>query len=102
MRSSGPVSWATSARRPRPGHGQSADPPGRHQPGTGELNFATILRALDDGGYEGHVGLEDKPLGSNRETLPSGTGMGLTLGGGGRAAPGESLLWVTAMGYPFG
>ncbi len=65
---------------PRIGHVQIADPPGRHQPGTGELNFTTILGALDAADYPGYVGLEYKPLGSTR----------------------ESLLWVTSMGYTFG
>jgi len=80
QRAEGNIIATLRALLSRIGHVQIADPPGRHQPGTGELNFATILRALDDGGYEGHVGLEYKPLGSTR----------------------ESLLWVTAMGYTFG
>jgi len=47
------------------GHVHVADVPGRHQPGTGELNFANILKELDHAGYDGYVGLEFEP------TIPS-------------------------------
>src|SRR5690606_39231536 len=43
-------------------HVQFADNPGRHEPGTGEINYATIVKALDDAGYEGWVGAEYRPL----------------------------------------
>ncbi len=42
-------------------HVQIADNPGRHQPGTGELNFAFLFEELDRLGYAGHVGLEYVP-----------------------------------------
>lgn len=45
----------------RIGHVQIADNPGRAEPGTGEINFAMILRRLDTLGYSGHVGCEYKP-----------------------------------------
>jgi hydroxypyruvate isomerase len=45
----------------RVGHVQIADHPGRHQPGTGEIDFAALFELLDDGGYEGAVGLEYVP-----------------------------------------
>jgi hydroxypyruvate isomerase len=48
-------------------HIQIADSPGRGQPGTGELNFDYILGRLDELGYEGHVGLEYKPLDGDTE-----------------------------------
>ncbi len=38
-----------------------ADVPGRHEPGTGELNYANIFRALREAGYEGFVGFEFEP-----------------------------------------
>jgi hydroxypyruvate isomerase len=44
------------------GHVQFADCPGRHEPGTGELPFATILADLQKAGYSGPVGLEFTPL----------------------------------------
>ena len=40
---------------------QIADVPGRHQPGTGELNYTRIFAALDDIGYDGYIGLECWP-----------------------------------------
>lgn len=45
----------------RIGHIQIADNPGRHQPGTGEINFPAVFRALDEMGYPGYVGLEYVP-----------------------------------------
>lgn len=40
------------------GEVQVADVPGRCQPGTGEVNYPTIARALADMGYSGPVGME--------------------------------------------
>ncbi|KAB0682754.1 TIM barrel protein [Aureimonas leprariae] len=40
---------------------QVADVPGRHEPGTGEINYPAIARALDAMGYRGVVGLEAWP-----------------------------------------
>lgn len=45
----------------RIGHVQVADCPGRHQPGTGELDFPALLGTLAGTGYGGWVGLEYKP-----------------------------------------
>lgn len=39
-------------------HFHIADNPGRKQPGTGELNYIQILKAIRKTGYEGFVGLE--------------------------------------------
>ncbi len=44
-------------------HVQIADNPGRHEPGTGEINFDFILTELVRLGYAGWVGLEYAPLG---------------------------------------
>lgn len=43
------------------GHIQIADNPGRHQPGTGEINYKFLLQELDALGYEGFVALEYVP-----------------------------------------
>ncbi|MBI3696119.1 MAG: TIM barrel protein [Acidobacteria bacterium] len=40
-----------------------ADCPGRHDPGTGELNYPNIYRAIAKGGFEGHIAMEYLPLG---------------------------------------
>jgi hydroxypyruvate isomerase len=37
---------------------QVADVPGRCEPGTGEINFPAVAKALADMGYRGTVGLE--------------------------------------------
>jgi hydroxypyruvate isomerase len=53
---------ATLARcLPRIGHVQLADNPGRHEPGTGEINYGYLLAHLDRIGYRGWVGCEYKP-----------------------------------------
>ena len=45
----------------RIGHVQIADNPGRHEPGTGEINFEFLFKHLDRLGYAGWVGCEYKP-----------------------------------------
>lgn len=39
-------------------HYHIADNPGRKQPGTGELNYVNILKAIKETGFDGFVGLE--------------------------------------------
>jgi hydroxypyruvate isomerase len=46
---------------PRIGHIQIADNPGRHEPGTGEINYRFLFGHLDRIGYQGWVGCEYKP-----------------------------------------
>ena len=53
----------------RIGHVQIADNPGRHQPGTGEINYRFLLNFLDRIGYSGFVGLEYIPEGTTEESL---------------------------------
>ncbi len=42
-------------------HIQIADNPGRHEPGTGEIDHAFLFHHLDRIGYSGYVGCEYKP-----------------------------------------
>lgn len=51
------------------GYVHVADVPGRHEPGTGELNYEHVFAALEDAGYEGHVGLEYAPSRPVDETI---------------------------------
>jgi hydroxypyruvate isomerase len=53
----------------RIGHLQIADNPGRHEPGTGEINYRFVLGALDQAGYQGYVGLEYAPSGSTEDSF---------------------------------
>ena len=50
-------------------HFHVADVPGRHEPGTGEINYANVFRAIAASGYQGFVGLEFKPSGSAEDAL---------------------------------
>lgn len=50
-------------------HVQIADHPGRHEPGSGEINYPNIFRALDEAGYSGWVGAEYRPKAGTREGL---------------------------------
>lgn len=44
------------------GHVHVADAPGRHEPGTGEINYKKVLNHLEETGYRGLVGYELFPL----------------------------------------
>lgn len=43
------------------GHFHMADTPGRHEPGTGEINYANVLDAIAGLPYHGYIGLEYQP-----------------------------------------
>lgn len=45
----------------RIGHIQLADNPGRHEPGSGEINYDFLLPFIDRLGYSGWIGCEYKP-----------------------------------------
>lgn len=47
------------------GHVQFADPPGRHEPGSGEVNFDTLAATLEELGYNRWVSLEYWPSDPN-------------------------------------
>ena len=57
------------ANLPRIGHIQLADNPGRHEPGTGEINFPFLLRHFDAIGYGGWVGCEYRPSGRSEDSF---------------------------------
>ena len=50
-------------------HIQLADNPGRNEPGTGEINYAWLLRHIDRLGYDGWIGCEYKPAADTRAGL---------------------------------
>jgi len=50
-------------------HIQFADTPGRHEPGSGEINFDRVFAAIDELGYDGWVGAEYKPRGTTEGSL---------------------------------
>jgi len=50
-------------------HVQVADNPGRHQPGTGEIDYAFVFEHIDGSDYDGWVGLEYAPDGDTRASL---------------------------------
>lgn len=58
----GDLAHTLETRRDRIGHVQIADTPGRHEPGTGEINYPFLFQHLDRIGYRGWVGCEYRPL----------------------------------------
>ena len=53
----------------RVGHVQVADNFGRHQPGTGQIDFAALFEGLQEAGYDGAIGLEYVPQPDTAESL---------------------------------
>jgi hydroxypyruvate isomerase len=54
---------------PRIGHMQLADVPGRHEPGTGAIDFGSLLNHIDRLGYAGWIGCEYVPAGRTTDGL---------------------------------
>ena len=54
---------------PQIAHMQVADPPLRNEPGSGEINFTNLFRAIDKLGYTGWIGCEYKPAGKTEDGL---------------------------------
>lgn len=53
----------------RIGHVQFADCPGRGEPGSGQMDFAAALAALQASGYRGWLGAEYRPAGATADGL---------------------------------
>jgi hydroxypyruvate isomerase len=54
---------------PRIGHVQFADHPGRHEPGTGGIDFTSAFAALKRTGYDDVVSAEYRPAGRTDDGL---------------------------------
>lgn len=51
------------------GHFHVGDVPGRHEPGTGELNYRNIFKKIAALGYKGYVGMEFVPTGDHAKAV---------------------------------
>lgn len=51
------------------GHIHVADAPGRHEPGTGEINYSKVFQCLEESGYKGLIGYELIPQNSTAEAV---------------------------------
>lgn len=57
-----------------------ADVPGRHEPGTGEINYLNIFRKLAELGYSRYVAMEFVPAGETLSALRAAREMALKFG----------------------
>jgi len=69
QRSGGEIAATIEKNLYRIGHIQFADNPGRHEPGTGELNFQFLFGLIDRLGYPGWIGAEYKPASKTQAGL---------------------------------
>lgn len=69
QRMEGELANTLQAHLGRIAHVQLADTPGRHEPGTGEINYGFLFQHLDRIGYTGYVGCEYKPAGVTEDGL---------------------------------
>lgn len=51
------------------GHFHVADAPGRHEPGTGNVDYVSIIKEIDKLPYDGYIGLEYRATKNDCETL---------------------------------
>lgn len=65
----GDLARTIEANLARIAHIQLADNPGRHEPGTGEINYPFLYGHLDRIGYTGWVGAEYKPKAGTEQGL---------------------------------
>jgi hydroxypyruvate isomerase len=61
QRMEGELAATFDRHQSRIAHVQLADNPGRHEPGTGEINYDFLFAHLDARGYDGWIGCEYKP-----------------------------------------
>lgn len=69
QRMEGELANTMQANLARIGHLQLADNPGRHEPGTGEINYRFLFDFIDRLGYDGWIGCEYKPQGRTEDGL---------------------------------
>lgn len=69
QRSEGELAATIEKHLARIGHIQIADNPGRHEPGTGEINYPFLFAHLRRIGYAGFIGAEYKPAGTTEAGL---------------------------------
>ena len=65
----GDLTRTIEANLGRIAHVQLADNPGRHEPGTGEINYPFLFEKLDEIGYDGWIGCEYRPATTTAEGL---------------------------------
>ena len=65
----GDLARSLAAHVDRIGHIQIADNPGRHEPGSGKINYPFLFRRLDELGYGGWIGVEYHPRTTTAEGL---------------------------------
>jgi hydroxypyruvate isomerase len=63
------IGAAAARHRDLIGHVQFSDAPGRHEPGTGKIDFPAAFTALETAGYAGGYGAEYFPSGPTAETF---------------------------------
>lgn len=51
------------------GHFHLADVPGRREPGTGEIHYANVFKAIEETRYSGWVGMEFRPSAASAEAV---------------------------------
>ncbi len=77
------------------GHIQFADEPGRHEPGSGAIDFRALLLAAQVAGYQGYIGLEYIPQSPGIETLAwVPTGMRRLAPGRASSAETQQEKWI--------
>jgi hydroxypyruvate isomerase len=69
------VEAAARAHAARFGHVHVADAPGRHEPGTGRVDYRRFLAALAESDYVGWVGLEFRPVDDHHQAVVGALGL---------------------------